>query len=291
MNAGTIRFNNNADTAPTALRANPVALNSGTASLTALFKGTDVPSSLRLGTLSGSGGLVEVRRTNLANATLFDSADLVITTLNDGTFAGTVRNSNTSTDDSGNFIIRGTGNQTFTGTLDIAKDTFVSHGATLTLAGSATLTTVAGAPQTKGSITLNGGAFQLDNTGTNIGDRLRESWSNRKHGAGYDRRGHVFTGEQCRRLERNAGSDAIGLREQFAIRSTDGEHYRYLPEALLSRSWCFSRTPATTTSLAPVCHGPISRRKPALAPRFRSAQGGARPPFTSVSSAEHSTYP
>ena len=57
INDGTIRFNNNADTAPTALRANPVVLNSATALLTTQFKalgtaaGQDPDSSLRFGTL------------------------------------------------------------------------------------------------------------------------------------------------------------------------------------------------------------------------------------------------
>ena len=60
INAGTIRFNNNAQAAPTALRSNPVTLSAGT---TLLFssKTTDQESSARMGTLNGAGGLVQAR--------------------------------------------------------------------------------------------------------------------------------------------------------------------------------------------------------------------------------------
>lgn len=168
INGGIIRFNNNADSAPTALRSNPIVFTSAGSSLTTLFKSTDPSSSLRVGTLSGASGLIESQRTDSVNPALLDSGDIVITTIGDGTFGGTVRNSFTAADanaDNGDFIVRGTGNQTLTGTLQIAKDVSVGRGATLTLAGSASMAT-----QAKGAIVLNGGKFVLDNSTTNLSD-------------------------------------------------------------------------------------------------------------------------
>ena len=177
INDGTIRFNNNAYTAPTALRANPVVLNSATALLTTQFKirgtaaGQDPDSSLRFGTLSGTGGVVEARR-ETATANVFDSVNMTITTLSSGTFAGTLRNVQTGGINDATLNIRGVGTQTFTGTLDISKDVTIGDASTMVIAGNATLT-----GQTAGAIILGGGTLKLDNSTTNLVSRIRDGSS------------------------------------------------------------------------------------------------------------------
>ncbi len=161
LDAGTFRFNNNADSGRTALRANPVvfpASAAGTPTLTCT-------NELRAGTLSGAVGKVEsaVAGTNTA------SEDIVVTALTAGTFAGTVRLGPPAGtgNDVGRFVVRGPSVQTLTGTLQIEKD--VEIAGSLTLTGTATL-----GAQTKGAITLAGGTLRLDNTTTNNSDRLRD---------------------------------------------------------------------------------------------------------------------
>ena len=172
---GTIRFNNNAYTAPTALRSNPVVMGSAGALLTTQFKplGTlanqDPDSSLRFGTLSGAAGTVEGKRETAA-AGVFDSIDIGITALTSGSFAGTVRNIATGAggNTNGKFVLRGVGTQTFTGTLDLSKDVDVADIATLVMASNATL-----GAQTTGAVILGGGTVRLDNTALNNNNRLR----------------------------------------------------------------------------------------------------------------------
>ncbi len=172
IRGGTIRFNNNADTASTALRANTVSLEAPTASLTTLLNLGEV-SSLRTGTLIGSAGLVEARAN--AGSSTFASVDIVLTTLESGSFGGIIRNTATGiADDGGNFIVRGSAVQTLTGTPEISKDIFISRGATLALAGAGTLTGTNAGTAIKGSITLNGGTMQVDNTLANNNNRLRD---------------------------------------------------------------------------------------------------------------------
>ena len=179
INDGTIRFNNNAYTAPTALRANAITLNSAGALVTTQFKeldltiptpaGRDPLSSLRLGTLSGNAGTVEGRRES-TTVGAFDSIDLVITALKNGSFGGTVRNIATGGGDTGGmFTVRGNSVQTLTGTLEISKDVEVGGLATLTLAGGASL-----GSQTTGAIVMAGGNFRLDNVAINNLNRLRD---------------------------------------------------------------------------------------------------------------------
>ena len=175
INNGTIRFNNNAYTASTALRANPVVLTSATSLLTTQFKtlgnlaGQDPASSLRFGTVSGTAGTIEAKR-ETAMVGVFDSVDITITTLTSGSFAGTVRNIQVGTlgDNGATLSIRGVGTQTFTGTLTLSKDVRVGDISTMVIAGAASL-----GAQTAGAIVLGGGTFRLDNTTTNIPDRLR----------------------------------------------------------------------------------------------------------------------
>ena len=177
INDGTIRFNNNAYTAPTALRANPVVLNSATSLLTTQFKtlgtaaGQDPASSLRFGTLSGTAGVVEARR-ETATANVFDSVDMTITTLSSGSYGGTLRNVQTGGSDGATLNIRGVGTQTFSGTLDISKDVRIGDLATMVIGGNATLT-----GQLAGAIILGGGTLKLDNSTTNLISRLRDATS------------------------------------------------------------------------------------------------------------------
>ncbi len=181
INDGTIRFNNNAYTAPTALRANPVTMNSATALMTTTFKilGTganqDPESSLRFGTLSGVAGAVVEARRETAVVGAFDSADMTITALTSGSFAGTLRNVNFGggTGTNGTLNVRGTGTQTFTGTLNLSKDVRVGDIATIAVAGNATL----GGQISSAAVILSGGTFRLDNSIINIANRLRDGSS------------------------------------------------------------------------------------------------------------------
>ncbi len=179
VNAGTLRFNNNAQAAPTALRANPVTLSAG-ASLLFATKTGDPESSLRLGTLSGPGGLVQAR--GQLNAGSQDSLDITIHAFTDGDYAGTLSNTligvQSAGHGTGTVRWRGTAVQTLSGTLDIEKDVAVGGGATLRLAGNASLNThIGGAIPASGAISLNGGTFLLDNATTNLPTRLRDGSS------------------------------------------------------------------------------------------------------------------
>ncbi|MDB6148971.1 MAG: hypothetical protein JWQ44_419, partial [Chthoniobacter sp.] len=185
INDGTVRFNNNARTAPTALRSNPVNFGGAAgAQITTLFKragaaaNQDPDSSLRLGTLNGTAGLVEARRsTSVANA--LAGGTIVITALADGVYGGNIRNIDDATvpaleQEEADFIVRGIANQTLNGgTLQIAKDVIVGRGATLTLRQAATLS-----GQASGAIVVAGGTFVMDNTMGTIAafdGRLRNS--------------------------------------------------------------------------------------------------------------------
>jgi fibronectin-binding autotransporter adhesin len=173
---GTIRFNNNAYTAPTALRGNPVTMNNANALISTQFKksgtgaGEDPDSSLRMGTLNGTAGTIDGHR-ETATAGVFDSIDIVIATLDPGSFAGTINNNLISGgSNNGRLIVRGTANQTFTGTLTLAKDIVVGRGAGITLAGNTSLS----GQTTNAAVVLSGGVFTLDNTTTNNNNRLRD---------------------------------------------------------------------------------------------------------------------
>ncbi len=170
VSAGTFRFNNNAQAAPTALRANPVTMSPG-ATLLFQTKVTDPESSARIGTLSGTGGLVQARG-QLSGANQ-DSLDIGIHAFTDGDFAGTVRNTRVGTQSlvhqTGVIIVRGTAVQTLSGTLEVEKDMAIGGSATLRLAGTAALNL-----QASGAISMSGGTFVLDNVTTNNPNRLRD---------------------------------------------------------------------------------------------------------------------
>ena len=160
INGGTVRFNNNADSGRTALRANGVAFPASATGIPALT----CTNEIRLGTLSGTVGKVE----SAVVGTNTDSEDIVITALNPGSFGGTLHlAAPTGTgNDVGTLVVRGPGVQTLTGTLQIDKD--VEVAGSLVFAGTAALGT-----QTKGAINFAGGTLRLDNTTTNNSDRLR----------------------------------------------------------------------------------------------------------------------
>lgn len=156
INAGIVRFNNNAESGRTAIRGNPVTLSAG-----ATFT---CSSELRLGVVSGAGGTVESQ----VAGTNANSEDIVISAFASGTFGGTVRlGAPVGTgNDLGELVIRGPGEQTFTGIMNVSKDVGVSGN--LVLGGAATLST-----QTVGAILMRGGTFKLDNSTTNNANRLR----------------------------------------------------------------------------------------------------------------------
>ena len=167
IDAGTIRFNNNAEAGRTALRANPVTLNAATSMLT-------VSSELRTGVLSGATGLVESR----VVGTNSDNENIVIHALSDGTYSGVIRlSAPTGTgNDNGALIIRGVAEQSFAGdasSLQIHKDVAVGFSATASLSGNASLA----AQATSAAVVMNGGTFKLDNRTTNNTNRLRDGTS------------------------------------------------------------------------------------------------------------------
>ena len=157
INGGIVRFNNNADSGRTAIRANPVALAAG-ASLTC-------SSELRIGTLSGTGGFLESQ----VAGTNSDTDDIVISAFTSSTYGGTLRlGIPTGTgNDLGALVVRGPGTQTLTGSLNLSKD--VNVGGHLVLDSAASLSA-----QTTGAIVMNGGTFRLENSTTNSNNRLRD---------------------------------------------------------------------------------------------------------------------
>ncbi len=176
---GTVRFNNNAQSGSTALRANPVILNAGAVLTIKRDNGDQTgayDTSLRIGTLSGSG---TVLATAVGTGTqAIDNYDIVITALSDSQSSGVFDGALTlpgpygAGNDSGKLAVRGTGTQTLSGTVSIYKDVAVGRGATLKLAGSASIASQV----TNGAIIFNGGTFILDNTANNVAGsgRLRD---------------------------------------------------------------------------------------------------------------------
>ena len=164
INAGTVRFNNNADSGRTAVRANPVFLNG----LGAVFS---CNSEMRFGTLTG-GAFSEVRTTPvpIAPATIADSESILITAFEDGEYAGvfTLAPPVSAGDHDGELIIRGTATQTLSGTVNVDEDIVIGRGATLVMAGNASFST------STGSVILGGGTLRLENENANNDNRLRE---------------------------------------------------------------------------------------------------------------------
>lgn len=158
IDGGTVRFNNNAQSASSALRANPVVFT-GDGILSARRSDSDespeVSTSLRLGTLSGATGTVMQD----LDGTIVDNFDIVITAITNGTFGGTIIIPQPAGgNDGGDFVVRGPGIQTLTGSLTVHKDSAVGHGATLVLAENASMASAGG------GITFAGGTVKLDNS-------------------------------------------------------------------------------------------------------------------------------
>ncbi len=162
INDGIIRFNNNLDSGRTALRANPVALGAATAQLTC-------NSEIRAGTLSGSAGNVQT----IVTGGNTSSASVVLHALSDGNYGGALRidPKTGSGSNDGVLVVRGVATQTLSGTLVINADMVVGRGATLALAGAATV-----GLETRGAVVLSGGTFKLDNLSAGNNDnRLRDA--------------------------------------------------------------------------------------------------------------------
>ncbi len=171
LNGGTLRFNNNADSGRTALRANPLILPAtatGTPTLSC-------SSELRFGAASGTVGKIESQVVGTNTPT----EDIVVTALADGVFTGTLRlGPPTGTGgDGGQLVVRGPGVQTFNGTVQLEQD--IEIGGSLVFAGTAELGTYQTAANTrdKGKLIMGGGTFRLDNSGTNNNNRLRDASS------------------------------------------------------------------------------------------------------------------
>ncbi len=158
INGGTVRFNNNAFSGPTALRQNPITLTSAGATLTC-------SSELRIGTISGPAGLVQSQVTGTNTST----ENITIQAVAPGSFGGILRlGPPTGTGGTGGaLVVRGPGEEIVTGTLDINKDLVIAGR--LTLAGTASL-----GAQASGAISMAGGTFKLDNTVDNNPNRVRD---------------------------------------------------------------------------------------------------------------------
>ena len=156
INAGTVRFNNNAESGRTAVRANPIFMNG----VSAVFS---CNSEIRVGTVSGDFGDFRTIITTLEMANP-DSESILITALSDGVYRGalTLMPPIGTGGNKGELLVRGTGTQTLAGIINIDEDVIVGRGATLILAGNASL-----GNQAQGSIVLNGGTFRLENEDTN----------------------------------------------------------------------------------------------------------------------------
>ena len=163
INAGTVRFNNNAESGRTAVRANPIFMNG----VSAVFS---CNSEIRVGTVRGDNGDFRTNITTLETLNP-DSESILITALSDGVYRGamTLMPPLGTGGNKGELLVRGTGTQTLAGILNIDEDVIVGRGATLVLAGNASL-----GNQAQGSIVLNGGTFRLENEATNNDNRLRE---------------------------------------------------------------------------------------------------------------------
>ena len=157
INAGIVRFNNNADSGRTAIRGNPVAMAVGTTLICS--------SELRHGVLSGAGGMVESQ----VAGTNANTEDIVISAFGSGVFSGTVRlGIPTGTgNDVGTLVVRGPGEQTFAGTVNITKDLAV--GGNLVLSGTVSLSA-----QSTGAVVMSGGTLRLENSVVDHANRLRD---------------------------------------------------------------------------------------------------------------------
>ncbi|MDP6633292.1 MAG: autotransporter-associated beta strand repeat-containing protein [Phycisphaerae bacterium] len=189
---GVLRFNNNNDAGPKALRMNTItfAPAGGAATLSIGGSGDNVDggaSELRTGrwvsSAPGNGSIVAA--TTSTNADGASGHDLMIFALTDGEFSGTVANLATSNggtigsgSSNGDLGVRGSAVQTLSGVTDIDNTVSVFDGAGLTLSGAASIT------GSEANLNINGGTFTLDNSATNIADRFEDTASVETRGGG-----------------------------------------------------------------------------------------------------------
>jgi len=189
---GILRFNNNNDAGPKALRMNTINFDptGGSATLSIGGSGDNVDgggSELRTGrwvsATSGDGSIVAA--TTSTNADGASGHDLMVFALADGEFSGTVANLATSNggtlgtgSSNGDLGVRGNATQTLSGVTDIDNTVSVFDGAGLILSGVASIT------GTEANLNINGGTFTLDNSETNIADRFEDTGSVETRGGG-----------------------------------------------------------------------------------------------------------
>ncbi|HBO45993.1 MAG TPA: hypothetical protein DD670_19130, partial [Planctomycetaceae bacterium] len=190
---GTFRFNNNNDAGPRALRSNRItfAPTAGSATLSLGGSGdtdTGAGSDLRTGewfsATPGAGTIVAA--TTVTDPAIGASGhDLVILALTNADFSGTVSNLATSNggvvgtnSKNGELTVRGIATQTLSGTTNINENIKIFSGAGLTLAGSAALT------GNEVSLNLNGGTLTLDNSVSNVTNRIYNAASIEPRGGG-----------------------------------------------------------------------------------------------------------
>ncbi len=163
IGGGTVTFAPAADAtvpaAQSALRGNRVNFTSSTGLLSAA-------DNLRTGLLSGTVGTI------LARDAGGNGKDIVIIGLGSATFGGTLTNIAAGGTADGKLIVRGAATQILNGTVQVNDDIVAAFGSKLVFSGSASLGTM-----TKGSVSLEGGTFVLDNTAVNNLDRLRDATS------------------------------------------------------------------------------------------------------------------
>lgn len=190
---GTLRFNNNNDAGPKALRLSSIlfAPTAGTATLSLGGSGDTTAgagSELRTGEWAsaapGAGDIVAA--TTVTDPAIGASGhDLLVFALADATYSGSVSNLATSNGGvigpnglDGNLAVRGVATQTLSGTTLVNGTVTVSCGAGLTLSGVAALM------GDQVNLNLNGGTFALDNVGTNAADRFYDAGSVETRGGG-----------------------------------------------------------------------------------------------------------
>ena len=190
---GVLRFNNNNDAGPKALRMNSVtfAPTASTATLSIGGSGDNVDgggSELRTGrwvSATPGDGTIVAATTTTDSGVGASGHDLMIFALADAVFSGTVSNLATSNggvigpgSSNGDLGVRGNATQTLSGTTDINNTVSVFSGAGLTLSGAASITGI------EANANINGGTFTLDNSAVNITDRFEDTGSVETRGGG-----------------------------------------------------------------------------------------------------------
>lgn len=176
INEGTFRFNNNAESGRTAVRANPVTVSPAGASV-ATFS---CNSEMRFGTLNGTAGATVQTVILDPNSTgSVANESILITAFTDGTYLGkfNVAAPIGGGNHRGELLIRGTATQTLSGPTFVDEDTIIGRGATLVIAGTASLASNNGADpaiEPSGSVILSGGTLRLENQTVNNNNRIRE---------------------------------------------------------------------------------------------------------------------